>query len=227
MKRLIDHDFDGRRKVPKLLRIRFTPLENSLKRLHDLYNDLYRAMYLDEKEQAFDTLNEMSQHNIFQDESVCESILHQAEECEFTHIEQIRNILQEHAHKQEETQQPIERMPSETQQPIERMFPSEDGIPDLITFCNLQDNVWVSQNDLVDSIKNYITRYESQIQQHWSKKVRGSNFSQMKKGQTKSLLCFLRRYLKEQDSALLCKRDKQKRVNGKNQSFYKYRVIRS
>lgn len=301
MKRTMDPvvSQNKRARIPRMVGIRFTRIEEQLERLDELYYALYNSMYMEEIENVINILDEMSYYDVFQDEGVRASILQQAEECEFRHIEQLRGNLEQYAVvvPREERLSQLERvfesgkihtpLMIQVEQPVQQVEPpvveqveapvpqveqnvvaqveqtvvaqveapvpqaeapvpqveqpvvpqveqapamflqnaSTQELPDLIKFCGLHRSKWVYKKKLLATVKKYICQYEEQIYRHLTKKIRGPNLEEAKNGNVKSLLGFLRRYIRSKSRALVSERYKQGRINGKYVSYYKYKLL--
>jgi len=297
MKRTMDQvvSKNKRARIPRMVGIRFTRIEEQLERLDELYYALYNAMYMEEIGDVINILDEMSYYDVFQDEGVRTSILQQAEECEFRQIEQLRSNLEQYAvavpreerlaqleHVFEsgkirkpvmaqveqpnvaqveqpnvaQVEQPVvaqveQPVVAQVEQPVvaqveqpnvaqveqpvvaqveqtPTMFlqnASSQELPDLIKFCGLHRAKWVYKKKLLATIKKYICQYEEQIHRQFTKKIRGNNLEEAKNGNVKSLLGFLRRYIRSKSRALVSKRYKQTRINGKYVSYHKYKLL--
>jgi len=273
MKRTMDQvvSKNKRARIPRMVGIRFTRIEEQLERLDELYYALYNAMYMEEIGDVINILDEMSYYDVFQDEGVRTSILQQAEECEFRQIEQLRSNLEQYAvavpreerlaqleHVFEsgkirkpvmaQVEQPVvaqveqpnvaqveQPVVAQVAQPVvaqveqtPTMFlqnASSQELPDLIKFCGLHRAKWVYKKKLLATIKKYICQYEEQIHRQFTKKIRGNNLEEAKNGNVKSLLGFLRRYIRSKSRALVSKRYKQTRINGKYVSYHKYKLL--
>ena len=281
MKRTMDQvvSKNKRARIPRMVGIRFTRIEEQLERLDELYYALYNAMYMEEIGDVINILDEMSYYDVFQDEGVRTSILQQAEECEFRQIEQLRSNLEqyavavpreerlaqlEHVFESGKIRKPVmaqveQPVVAQVEQPVvaqveqpnvaqveqpnvaqvaqpvvaqveqtPTMFlqnASSQELPDLIKFCGLHRAKWVYKKKLLATIKKYICQYEEQIHRQFTKKIRGNNLEEAKNGNVKSLLGFLRRYIRSKSRALVSKRYKQTRINGKYVSYHKYKLL--